>query len=54
MPAGDEFDNMAVYVSRTRSDGVVDRLRTVDLDSEAVEVFWERNPVSPGRSAQSM
>jgi hypothetical protein len=43
-PPGDEFDNMAVYVGHIRPDGVVDRLWTVDLDSEAVEAFWERNP----------
>jgi hypothetical protein len=44
--SGDVFDNMAIYVNRFGPSGLVDRQWTVDLDSEAVESFWERNPVT--------
>jgi hypothetical protein len=44
-PAGDEFENLAVYVSRVGGDRGVDRLWTVDLDTEACLEFWARNPV---------
>jgi hypothetical protein len=43
--SGDAFDNMAIYVTRVDGSGIADRLWTVDLDAEAVEAFWERNPV---------
>jgi carbamoylphosphate synthase small subunit len=43
--SGDEFDNRAVYVSRFAADGTTERVWTVDLDSEAMERFWQRNPV---------
>lgn len=52
-PAGDQFDNMAVYVNRIRPDGVVDRVWTVDLDTEAMEAFWERNQVTSVSSPQN-
>ncbi len=42
-PAGDVFDNTAVYITRIRPDGIADRVWTVDLDTEAVESFWARN-----------
>jgi ketosteroid isomerase-like protein len=39
--AGDAvFDNRAVYVMRFRIDGKVDRVWTVDLDTEAMLRFW--------------
>ena len=44
-PAGDTFDNLAVYVTRIGADGKGDRLWTVDLDTEACLDFWARNPV---------
>jgi ketosteroid isomerase-like protein len=44
-PSGDVFDNLAVYVSRMGPDGRTNRLWTVDLAHEALEEFWERNPV---------
>jgi ketosteroid isomerase-like protein len=47
--SGDLFDNMAVYVSRIRPDGLTDRIWTTDLDSEACERFWQANPGSPSR-----
>jgi len=48
--SGDVFDNRAVYVSRIGADGKVDHVWTVDLDSEAMDRFWLRNPVdqNPG------
>jgi hypothetical protein len=42
-PDGDEFDNMAIWVSRIDADGRNDRLWTVDLDQEHVTEFWRRN-----------
>jgi hypothetical protein len=47
--SGDNFDNLAVYVSRLRPDGTSDRLTTVDLDYEHCVEFWERNPGTPSR-----
>jgi ketosteroid isomerase-like protein len=46
-PEGDEFENLAVYVTRIGSDDKADRLWTVDLDTEACLEFWSRNPVEP-------
>jgi ketosteroid isomerase-like protein len=46
-PSGDVFDNRAIWVSRFRADGKVDRIWTTDLDHEALEAFWQRNPVYP-------
>jgi hypothetical protein len=43
--SGDVFDNRAVYVSRYGPDGHTERVWTVDLDSEDMERFWDRNPV---------
>jgi ketosteroid isomerase-like protein len=43
--SGDVFENTAVYISRGTADGKVQRLWTVDLDSEDAEAFWERNPL---------
>jgi hypothetical protein len=43
--SGDPFDNRAIYVNRLRPDGISDRIWTVDLDSEAMDEFWKRNPV---------
>ena len=43
--SGDVFDNRAIYVSRLDADGKTERVWTVDLDSEDMEQFWERNPV---------
>jgi ketosteroid isomerase-like protein len=48
-PGGDQFDNLAVYVSRLRPDRLTDRLWTVDLDAEHCEEFWERNAASPSK-----
>ena len=45
-PAGDAFENLAVYVSRVGADNKADRLWTVDLDTEACLEFWARNPVA--------
>ncbi len=42
--SGDVFDNRAIYVSRFAKDGTNDRVWTVDLDSEDMEAFWQRNP----------
>jgi ketosteroid isomerase-like protein len=44
---GDRFENLAVYVSRRAPEGedTIDRLWTVDLDTEACLEFWARNPV---------
>jgi hypothetical protein len=47
--SGDNFDNLAVYVSRMRPDGTCDRLTTVDLDYEHCVEFWERNPATPSK-----
>ena len=44
--SGDVFDNRAIYVSRFDKDGRTERVWTVDLDSEDMERFWARNPVS--------
>jgi hypothetical protein len=44
--SGDEFDNRALYISRYGPEGKVDRIWTVDLDSESVESFWANNPVA--------
>jgi ketosteroid isomerase-like protein len=41
---GEAFDNRAVYMSRFDKEGKTDRVWTVDLDSEAMEAFWERVP----------
>jgi hypothetical protein len=46
---GDDFDNLAVYVNRIRPDGLVDRLWTVDLDTEHCEEFWRRNHGQPSK-----
>jgi hypothetical protein len=43
--SGDVFDNQAIYVARYGPDGLVNRMWTVDLDTESVETFWENNPV---------
>ena len=43
--SGDDFDNRAIYVTRFDGDGKVDRVWTVDLDSEDMDRFWEHNPV---------
>ena len=43
--SGDVFDNRAVYVSRFDKDGKTERVWTVDLDSEDMDTFWQRNPV---------
>jgi hypothetical protein len=40
------FDNVAIYVNRMDASGIADRLWTVDLDTEAVAAFCERNPVT--------
>jgi hypothetical protein len=42
--SGDVFDNRAIYVSRFDAEGKIDRVWTVDLDSEAMEQFWRDNP----------
>jgi hypothetical protein len=44
--SGDVFDNRAIYISRLDADGNVERVWTVDLDSEAMEEFWGNNPVA--------
>jgi hypothetical protein len=51
-PAGDTFDNLAVYVTRIGADGKGDRLWTVDLDTEACLDFWARNPVASATASQ--
>ena len=48
-PGGDQFDNLAVYISRLRPDGTTERLWTVDLDAEHCEAFWEKNPATPSK-----
>lgn len=47
--SGDRFDNLAVYVQRLRPDGRIDRVWTVDLDTEHCEDFWKNNPAHPTR-----
>ena len=37
---GAVFDNRAIYVMRFREDGKIDRVWTVDLDTEAMLRFW--------------
>jgi ketosteroid isomerase-like protein len=51
---GDRFENLAVYVSRRapESEDRVDRLWTVDLDTEDCLEFWARNPVPSVTDAQ--
>lgn len=44
LPNGDAFDNRAIWISRLNDEVQSDRIWTVDLDSEACETFWERNP----------
>jgi ketosteroid isomerase-like protein len=43
--SGEEFDNMAVWVTRLDADGKAERQWTVDMAHEELEKFWERNPV---------
>jgi ketosteroid isomerase-like protein len=43
-PSGDVFDNRAVWVSRFDSEGKITRIWTTDVDHEAIETFWQRNP----------
>ena len=45
--SGDVFDNRAIWISRFDADGKSERVWTVDLDHEALEAFWDRNPVRP-------
>jgi ketosteroid isomerase-like protein len=47
--SGNVFDNMAVYVTRIRADGLTDRIWTTDLDVEHCEEFWRENPGSPSK-----
>jgi len=51
-PAGDTFQNLAVYVTRVGADGGADRLWTVDLDTEDCLEFWARNPVASTAASQ--
>jgi hypothetical protein len=51
-PAGDTFENLAVYVTRLGAEGKSDRLWTVDLDTEACLAFWARNPVQSTSDSQ--
>jgi ketosteroid isomerase-like protein len=48
-PGGDQFDNLAVYITRLRPDGQTDRMWTVDLDAEHCEAFWQKNPGTPSK-----
>ncbi len=48
-PGGDQFDNLAVYVSRLRPDGQTERMWTVDLDAEHCEAFWQKSPGTPSK-----
>jgi hypothetical protein len=43
LPNGDIFDNRAIWTARISPEGQIERLWTVDLDSEHCENFWERN-----------
>jgi hypothetical protein len=45
-PSGDVFDNTAIWVGRLNAEGKTDRIWTTDIDHEACEAFWKRNPVS--------
>jgi hypothetical protein len=51
--AGDTFENLAVYVTRIGADGRVDRLWTVELDTEACIEFWSRNPIESAATIRS-
>jgi ketosteroid isomerase-like protein len=51
-PAGDVFENLAVYVTRVGADDKADRLWTVDLDTEACLEFWARNPVASAADSE--
>jgi hypothetical protein len=42
-PDGDVFDNRAIYVVRFDTAGKIDRLWTVDLDTEHCDDFWQRH-----------
>ena len=48
-PGGDRFAHRAVYISRGRPDGQVDRVWTVDLNAEHCEAFWQKNPGTPSK-----
>jgi ketosteroid isomerase-like protein len=48
-PSGDLFDNVTVYITRLRADGITDRIWTVDLDAEHCEEFWQRNAATPSK-----
>ena len=48
-PGGDQFDNLAVWISRLRPDGQTDRIWTVDLDAEHCEAFWQKNAGTPSK-----
>lgn len=50
--SGEVFDNRAIYITRFDSDGKTERLWTVDLDSEAMEQFWESNPIGAATSSE--
>jgi ketosteroid isomerase-like protein len=43
--SGDTFDNLAIWIARLTPDGRSERLWTIDIDQEACEEFWLRNPV---------
>jgi hypothetical protein len=43
LPNGDLFDNRAIWAARISPEGLIERLWTVDFDSEHCESFWERN-----------
>ena len=44
LPNVDACDNRAIWLSRLNDEAESDRIWTVDLDSEACEAFWKRNP----------
>ena len=50
-PDGDVFDNRAIWVGRLDADGRTNRIWTTDLAHEALEEFWQRNPVTPTTAA---
>jgi hypothetical protein len=52
-PNEDEFDNMAIWISRVDRNGKTDRLWTVDLDQEHVTAFWDRNQAALNKTLSS-
>lgn len=42
-PEGAKFDNRALWINRFSSEGLIDRIWTVDLDDSDMASFWANN-----------